>query len=55
LLAKVPQDLFKEAPYFYDSDGKKYLLYGIGYNFEDDGGTRGLDNVVTSDLANMPD
>ena len=55
LLAKVPQDLFKEAPYFYDSDGKKYLLYGIGYNFEDDGGTRGLDNVVASDLANMPD
>jgi hypothetical protein len=55
LLTKIPQDIFKEAPYTYESDGSTYLLYGVGFNFEDDGAKRGVDNVVTSNDWKMRD
>ncbi len=55
LLTKIPQDIFKQAPYTYESDGSTYLLYGVGFNFEDDGAKRGVDNVVTSNDWKMRD
>jgi hypothetical protein len=50
-LHTIPLDRFKEAPYEFKAQIDKYVLYGVGNNFKDDGGSRVLDNVVSSNDA----
>jgi len=44
----IPQDLFAEGPYKYETNGEDYRLYGVGSNFKYDDGSSGLDDVVSS-------
>jgi hypothetical protein len=39
LLTAVPVDPFSGGPFFYERRGDGYLLYGVGQNLADDGGT----------------
>jgi hypothetical protein len=43
-VAKMPKDLFNDAELHYRLEGNGYLLYSVGANGEDDGGT-GLDET----------
>lgn len=45
-LAAVPADGFSNGPLFYERRGDGYLLYGVGQNLADDGGTDGYGWIV---------
>lgn len=45
---KIPQDLFLEQPYRYETDGLDFRIFGAGFNFEFDDAVDGLDNVVST-------
>jgi hypothetical protein len=43
-IAQLPQDVFTGKPYAYRRlDGGNYILYSVGWNEKDDGGTPGKD------------
>ena len=38
-LKEIPLDLFIDKPLHYEREGKGYLLYSVGMNLKDDGGS----------------
>jgi hypothetical protein len=46
MLAELPQDPFTEKPFVYERRGDGYLLYGLGQNGVDDGGTDFTGKIV---------
>jgi hypothetical protein len=47
-IKSIPQDIFIEQPYKYETNGKDFRLFSVGSNFKYDGAVPGQDNVVTS-------
>lgn len=44
-MEKLPMDPFSDKPLVYRKKGDDFILYSVGYNFTDDGGKWGLDDL----------